>query len=200
MGREVCPLMDAFAGMLKLPHGIGAMSIDEKYYKTLDGGRYQFETVSVKSRYVISHDTAKDKLNYDATGLFRKAVKRAGKPLILLSDRLRGFGIGHRNVMEVGPQSHILHFAKAAVNKKHAHNNRHERRNGTKADRIANTRGFNSNNPTLLILNIIHHNFWRLHMGLNGKTPVEVEGIIIHGDNKLHTLIRCAVARQQNFF
>ena len=193
-------LVDAFTSMLKLPHSMGAMSVDEKHYKTLGGGRYQFETVGVKSRYVISHDTAKDKLDYDATGLFRKVVKRAGKPLILLSDKLGGFGIGHRNAMETGPQSYTLHFAKAAVNKKHARNNRHERRNGAKADRIANTRGFNSNNPVLLILNIIRHNFWRPHMGLNGKTPAEVEGIIIPEDNKLHTLIRCVVARQQNFF
>ena len=193
-------LVDAFTSMLKLPHGIGAMSVDEKHFKRRGVGWYQFETISVKSRYVISHDTAKDKLNYDATSLFRRAVERAGKPLVLLSDKLRGFGIGHRNVMETDSRSYTLHFAKAAVNKKHAHNNRHERRNGAKADRMANTRGFNSNNPALLILNILHHNFWRPHMGLNGKTPAEVEGIIIPGDNKLHTLIRCAVARQQGFF
>ena len=127
-------------------------------------------------------------------------VERAGKPLILLSDKLRGFVIGYRNVMDTDSRYYTLHFAKAAVNKKHAHNNRHERRNGAKADRMANTRGFNSNNPALLILNILHHNFWRHHTGLNGKTPAEVEGIIISGDNKLHTLIRCAVARQQGFF
>ena len=117
-----------------------------------------------------------------------------------MSDRLRGFGIGHRNAMETGPQSYTPHFAKAAVNKKHTRNNRHERRNGAKTGRIANTQGFNSNNPALLILNIIRHNFWRPHTGLNGKTPAEVEGTIMPGDSKLHTLIRCVVAWQQNFF
>ena len=172
-------LVDAFTSMLKLPHGIGAMSVDEKHFKTRGGGRYQFETISVQSRYIISHDTAKDRLNYDATSLFRWAVKRACKPLVLLSDRLRGFGIGHRNVMETDSQSYTLHFAKAAANKKHADNNRHERRNGGKADRMANARGFNSDTPALLILNIIHHNFVKPHIGLNGKTPAEVEGIII---------------------
>ena len=198
--KKFSGLVDAFVSVLKLPHGIGAMSVDEKHFKTRGESRYQFETMSVQSRYIISHDTAKDKLNYDATELFRKAVKRAGKPLILVSDKLGGFGIGHRNVMETDSQSYTLHFAKAAVNKKHAHNNRHERRNGEKADRMANARGFNSDTPALLILNIIHHNFIKPHMGLNGKTPAEVDGIFIPGDNKLLTLIRCAVARQQNFF
>ena len=102
--------------------------------------------------------------------------------------------------METDSRSYALRLAKAAVNMKYAHNNRHERRNGAKADRMANTRWFSSNNPALLILNTLHHNFWRPHMGLNEKTPAEVEGIIIPGDNKLHTLIRCAVARQQGFF
>ena len=84
----------AFAGMLKLPHGTGAMSVDEKHHKTRGGGRYQFETISVKCRYIISHDTAKDKLNYDATSLFRWAVERADKPLIHLSDKLRDLASG----------------------------------------------------------------------------------------------------------
>jgi len=37
-----------------------------------------------------------------------------------------------------------------------------------------------------------HHNYFRLHMGLKGKTPAEVCGIEIKGDNKWITVIQNA--------
>ena len=38
----------------------------------------------------------------------------------------------------------------------------------------------------------IYHNYVRHHMGLDGKTPVEVCGIETQGDNKWKTLIQNA--------
>ena len=38
----------------------------------------------------------------------------------------------------------------------------------------------------------IYHNFIREHQGLDGKTPSEVAGIKIEGDNKWKTLIENA--------
>ena len=192
-------LVDAFTSMLKLPNGIGAMSVDEKHFKARGKGRWLFETICVRSRYIISHDTTHDKLNYDATELFRKAVKVSGMPLILLSDKLKGFKTTHKNIMCAGPQPQTLHYADAGINKKHVNNNRHERRNGETATLISNRRGFNSDTPALLILGIINHNFMRPHMGLDGKTPAEAEGIIIPGHNKLRTLIRCVVFTRLKF-
>ena len=192
-------LIDAFTSMLKLPGGIGAMSVDEKHFKSRGKSRYMFETISVRSRYILSHDTAHDKLNYDATKLFQKAVKIAGMPLILLSDKLRGFRTAHKAVMCAGPQPQTLHYADAGINKKHVNNNRHERRNGETAALISNRRGFNSDTPALLILGKIFYNFLDPNMGLGGKTPAEVEGIMIPGHNKLRTLIRCAVFTRLKF-
>lgn len=192
-------LVDAFTSMLKLPNGIGAMSVDEKHFKSQGKSRYMFETMNVRSRYIISHDTAHDKLNYDATKLFQNAVKVAGIPLILLSDKLRGFRTAHKTVMCAGSRPQTLHYADAGINKKHVNNNRHERRNGTMADLISNRRGFNSDTPPLLILGKIFYNFVDPHTGIGGKTPAEVEGIIIPGRNKIRTLIRCAVFTRLKF-
>ena len=198
MGQKFSDLVDAFASMLKLPRGIGAMSVDEKGFKSRGITRYLFEVMSVRSRYIINRDTAKDKLNYNATDLIRNAIERTGVPLILLSDRLGGFRTAHKNVTDYAkPQT--LHLADAGINKVHVNNNRHERQNGEKADRMGNTRGFNSDTPALLILQIIHHNFLRPHMGLGGKIPAEVEGIILPGDDKLLSLIRCAVFTRLKF-
>ncbi len=39
----------------------------------------------------------------------------------------------------------------------------------------------------------MYHNYLRPHMALDGKTPAEVCGIEIQGDNKWQTLIQNAV-------
>ncbi|MGA2790691.1 MAG: hypothetical protein ABSF00_07980 [Candidatus Bathyarchaeia archaeon] len=46
-------------------------------------------------------------------------------------------------------------------------------------------------NPLLTGLQI-YHNYVRPHMGLDGKTPAEVAGIKINGDDKWLTLIQAA--------
>ena len=73
------------------------------------GGRYQFETMSAQSRHITSHDTAKD---HDAVNLLRTVVKISGRPPIPLSDKLRGFRIGRRNVKDLPA---ILHAALCQV-------------------------------------------------------------------------------------
>ena len=41
-----------------------------------------------------------------------------------------------------------------------------------------------------------YHNYLRPHMGLNGKTPSEMCGVTIEGDNKWMTLIQNANRRE----
>jgi hypothetical protein len=38
----------------------------------------------------------------------------------------------------------------------------------------------------------IHHNFVRAHSGLEGRTPAEVAGITVEGENKWLTIIQNA--------
>ena len=42
----------------------------------------------------------------------------------------------------------------------------------------------------------MYHNYLRPHMGLEGKTPSEVAGIKVEGDNKWITLIQNASQRK----
>ena len=51
------------------------------------------------------------------------------------------------------------------------------------------TLGFNPENHALLFLLIIYYSPIRPHMGLNGKTPAEVMGIRVDGDDKWATLL-----------
>lgn len=41
---------------------------------------------------------------------------------------------------------------------------------------------------------ILTHNSFRSHMGLNGKTPVEMSGIFIEGNDIILTLLEDAAA------
>lgn len=38
----------------------------------------------------------------------------------------------------------------------------------------------------------LYHNYVRPHLGLNGKTPAEVAGIKVEGNNKILTMIQAA--------
>ena len=138
-----------------------------------------------------------DKLNHDATPLMVKIVERlGGPPLLLLSDKLRGYKTGYKNTMKSEPPT-TMHIPDAAVS--NIRNNQHERHNGDGELRKKGSRGFNSYIPGLFVLDQTYHNFLRPHMGLGGMTPAEKAGIAIPGPDKLLTLIRCAAASRFNF-
>ena len=65
-----------------------------------------------------------------------------------------------------------------------------ERLNGEFRDREKVVRGLKKKDSPLLLGYQIYHNYLRPHMGLDGKTPAEVCGIKIEGDNKWLTLIK----------
>jgi len=71
-------------------------------------------------------------------------------------------------------------------------NNKMERFNGEIRDREKVTRGLKNDNTPILTGYQIYHNYIREHKGLNGKTPSEVCGIKIEGNNKWITLIQNA--------
>jgi hypothetical protein len=71
-------------------------------------------------------------------------------------------------------------------------NNKMERLNGEIRDREKVIRGIKKPDTPILTGYQIFHNFIRKHEGLDGKTPAEVAGIDVQGDNKWMTLIQNA--------
>ena len=93
------------------------------------------------TRYILATDHWPDKLNHDATPLMVKIVERlGGPPLLLLSDKLRGYKTGYKNTKSEPPTT--MHIPDAAVN--NIRNNQHERHNGDGELRKKGSRGFNS--------------------------------------------------------
>lgn len=67
-----------------------------------------------------------------------------------------------------------------------------ERMNGEIRDREKTMRGWKKKDTPILTGYQLFHNYIRPHMGLEGKTPSEVAGIKVEGDNKWMTLIQNA--------
>ena len=189
-------LVAVFSKDLEIKGG-DAVSVDEKHYKSKGKARWMARGMCMATRYILATDHWPDKLNHDATPLMVKIVERlGGPPLLLLSDKLRGYKTGYKNTMKSEPPT-TIHIPDAAVN--NIRNNQHERHNGDGELRKKGSRGFNSHIPGLFVLDQTYHNFLRPHMGLGGMTPAEKAGIAIPGPDKLLTLIRCAAASRFNF-
>lgn len=71
-------------------------------------------------------------------------------------------------------------------------NNKMERLNGEIRDREKVVRGVKKMDSPLIMGLPIYHNYIRPHMALDGKTPSEVAGISVEGNNKWITLIQNA--------
>jgi hypothetical protein len=67
--------------------------------------------------------------------------------------------------------------------------------NGEIRDRERVMRGLERKDSPILIGVQIYHNFVRPHMALDGRTPAEVAGIKVRGDNKWITIIQNAKAK-----
>lgn len=77
-------------------------------------------------------------------------------------------------------------------------NNKMERMNGEFRDREKVVRGLKKEDSPLISGYQIYHNYFRPHMALNGRTPSEVCGIFIEGNNKWKTLIENASMVKNN--
>ncbi len=73
-----------------------------------------------------------------------------------------------------------------------AHNNKMEKMNWEVRDREKTMRGLKRTDTPILKGYQEFHNFVRPHEALGGKTPAEVAGIKVEGENKWLTIIRNA--------
>jgi putative transposase len=73
-----------------------------------------------------------------------------------------------------------------------------ERMNGEIRDREKVVRGVKKNDSPLIDGYQIYHNYVRSHMALEGKTPADLAGIEVQGENKWLTLIQNALETQRS--
>jgi len=170
-----------------------AWRADELFVKIRGDQKYIFALMDDETRFWIAQEVADTKDKHDASGLFKKSKEVTGtKPKVLITDGLQSYHDAYqKEFWEIDRQKRTLHV-------RHIHlqgdmnNNKMERLNGEIRDREKVMRGLKKKDTPILKGYQLFHNYLRPHMGLEGKTPADLCGIKIEGENKWITLIQNA--------
>jgi hypothetical protein len=144
-----------------------------------------------ETRFWIAQQVADTKFTHDVRPMFQAAKEIAGKkPTVLISDGAWNFHQAYQKEFRtLGRETkHIRHIH---IEGDH-NNNKMERLNGEIRDREKVMRGVKRMDSVALKGYQMYHNYFREHEGLVGKTPAEVAGIKIEGQNKWMTVIQNA--------
>ena len=161
---------------------------DEIYVKVKGDIKYLFAMMDDETRFWIAQEVAETKEKHDARALFFRAKRLMEKqPKTLITDGLRSYSLACEQVFEG-----TNHIRKITLKGQVHNNNKMERMNGEIRDREKTMRGLKRKRTPILQGYQLFHNYIRPHEALSGKTPAEVCGIKIEGENKWHTLIQNA--------
>jgi hypothetical protein len=128
----------------------------------------------------------------DVRPLLHEAQEVAGKkPATFISDGAPNFHEAYNKEYRTNRYDSTVHISHIRLQGDH-NNNRMERMNGELRDREKVMRSLKSENSPIFKGLQIYHNHMRPHMALDDKTPGELAGITIRGDNKWRTLIENA--------
>jgi putative transposase len=166
---------------------------DELYVKIRGNMKYLFAMMDDETRFWIAQEVANTKEGHDARNLFQMARERAGKkPQILITDGLKSYNEACNHAYWTPKmETRTVHIRHITLTGEH-HNNKMERMNGEIRDREKVSRNLKRDDSLILAGMQLFHNYVRPHMGLSGKTPADMAGIKVEGDNKWLTLIQNA--------
>ena len=88
----------------------------------------------------------------------------------------------------------LVHVREIHIKNQFNHNNIQEIFNGAIKPLLTKRGGFKTNNPVMVQMAILAHNFFIPHAAHNGRTPAEMAGIFIEGNDKILTLLEDATA------
>ena len=167
---------------------------DEVYIKVKGDLKYLFAVMDDETRFLIAQEVAETKEKHDARLLFYRAKRLMAKqPKILITDGLPSYAVAAEQAL---PETQ--HIRKITLNGKVHNNNKMERLNGEIRDREKTMRGLKKKRTIILQGYQIYHNYIRPHEALEGKTPADLCGIEIQGQNKWKTLIQNASKEKLN--
>ena len=145
-----------------------------------------------ETRFWIAQQVADTKYTANINPLFKHGKEVTGKrPNTLISDGAPNFNDAFKKEFFAISNPRTRHIKHIRFQGDH-NNNKMERFNGEVRDREKVMRGLKNADTPILTGYQIYHNYMRQHEGLNGKTPAEVCGINIQGENKWITLIENA--------
>ncbi|MDQ4014051.1 MAG: transposase [Thermoproteota archaeon] len=180
------------------PRVSGAWRTDELYLKIKGDTKYLYALMDDQTRFWIAQQVADTKYTADIRPMFKEAKEIIGKrPAVLISDGAPNFHIAYNKEFFTLKKPKTRHIAHVRLQGDH-NNNKMERMNGEIRDREKVMRGLKREDTPILSGYQIYHNYMRPHEGLDGKTPAEVGGIKVDGDNKWQTLIQNAIYQESH--
>ena len=193
--RKYITLMQDYLEKLK-PNVGDTWRADELWVKVKGDMKYVFALMDDETRYWIAQEVADTKYKHDARRLFQLGKEAVGKkPKTLITDGLRAYHDAYlKEFWTRAKETRTEHIAHISI-KGDKNNNKMERLNGEIRDREKVVRGLKRKDTPILKGYQIFHNYIRPHEGLNGKTPAEVCGIEVQGENKWLTLIQNATPK-----
>jgi len=189
-------LMDKYIEKLT-PQVSGTWRADELWLKIKGDKKYLFAIMDDETRYWVAQEVAGSKYKHDARNLFQMAKRVTGRnPETLITDGLPAYHDAFNKEFWTLKKPRVEHI-NAIKLRGDMNNNKMERFNGEVRDREKVIRGVKKDDSAILSGYQIYHNFVRPHMALDGKTPSEVCGLKVEGENKWKTLIQNA-SRKDN--
>lgn len=165
---------------------------DELYVRIKGNPKYIYALMDDDSRFWLAKQVAEKKYSADVEPMFKDAVDKAQKkPRLMITDGAWNFNRASRKVFYTNEKPRTIHVRHIHI-QGDKNNNKMERLNGEIRDREKVMRGIKKDDSPVISGYQIYHNYIRPHMGLEGKTPADVVGIKIEGDNKWITLIQNA--------
>lgn len=169
---------------------------DEVFTKVKGDMKYLFALMDDETRFLIAKEIADKKEGHDASGLFRQAKEKTGKrPKVMITDGLPSYHEAYMKEFWTNDKNRTVHIRHIRL-QGDKNNNKMERLNGEFRDREKIVRGLKKNESPLVTGFQIYHNYVRPHSALDGKTPSEVCGIEIKGNDKWKTLIQSSIKLQ----
>jgi len=170
---------------------------DEMWMKFKGNPKYLYALMDDETRYWIAKEVAGDKLSKEAadyaSNLFSQGKQIAGKtPLTLITDGLHAYHQAWKREFYSNQRQQARHIEHVAWRTDGNDNRKMERFNGEVRDREKVMRGLKCEDTPILTGYQIYHNYIRPHEALEGRTPAEVSGIKVEGENKWITLIQNA--------
>jgi putative transposase len=189
--RKYVGLMERYLDQIT-PQVSDTWRADELFVKVKGNMKYLFALMDDESRFWIAQQMTDGKFTADVRPLFADAKRVAGKrPLTLITDGGMHFSKPFKREFYTNTLPRTQHVRDIRFNSP-VHNNKMERMNGEIRDREKVMRGLKTVDTPILKGYQLFHNYIRPHEALEGKTPAEVAGIRVGGENKWITLIQNA--------
>ncbi|MGA9171328.1 MAG: DDE-type integrase/transposase/recombinase [Nitrososphaeraceae archaeon] len=174
------------------PNVSDAWRTDELFLKVKGNMKYLYALMDDETRFWIAQQVSDTKYTANINPLFKEGKDLTGKrPNTLISDGAPNFNDAFKKEFYTNTNPRTRHIRHIRLQGDH-NNNKMERFNGEVRDREKVMRGLKRTDTPILTGYQIYHNYMRPHEGLKNKTPAEVCGIKIEGENKWKTIIENA--------